>query len=387
MRPRTHIPLHALAALLVLAGLALLWQLRPGLPALPESWTAPMSSADAEEILFWVLWLVLAALLLLIARRLVNEIALTIKQRRERERAAFAERMLSKPMSPPPTASRYPIYADRYTMVLPPRANHDDEYAPERPALADRATPDATRTATPEESKPALALSISVLGPLRIDGLKRPLKRAPTREIIAYLALRPPGATRDELIEALWPDQDPQHSLPRLYQSVTDARKALGDAWIREGERYQLDRTKIHIDLDELNRLLATNDSADEQHALETALSLWRGAPLAGSDYPWAEGPIHRLHATLLDLLGRVGAARLTNGDPQGALQAAEQAITLDNLHEPSWRLALQAEHALGFRSSVTKRYDALAHLLDEQLGLQPSHETKMTYRQLLGQS
>jgi hypothetical protein len=49
--------------------------------------------------------------------------------------------------------------------------------------------------------------------------------------------------------------------------------------------------------------------------------------------------------------------------------------------------VALQADHALGLRSSVTKRYDALAHLLDEQLGLQHSHETKMMYRQLLGQA
>jgi hypothetical protein len=73
---------------------------------------------------------------------------------------------------------------------------------------------------------------------------------------------------------------------------------------------------------------------------------VWRGQPLAGSDYPWAEGIIHQLHATLLDLLGRIGTARLQAGDPRGALQAAERAIALDSLHEPSWRLALQADHA-----------------------------------------
>lgn len=41
----------------------------------------------------------------------------------------------------------------------------------------------------------------------------------------------------------------------------------------------------------------------------------------------------------MLGLLERVGHARLERGDARGALQLAEQAITLDGLHEPSWRL------------------------------------------------
>jgi DNA-binding SARP family transcriptional activator len=65
----------------------------------------------------------------------------------------------------------------------------------------------------------------------------------------------------------------------------------------------------------------------------------------------------------------------------------SEQAIGLDQFHEASWRLALPAGHALGLRESITKRYDDLAHALDEQLGLQPTRETRVMYRQLLGQA
>lgn len=54
---------------------------------------------------------------------------------------------------------------------------------------------------------------------------------------------------------------------------------------------------------------------------------------------------------------------------------------------EAAHRLALQAEHALGLRESITRRYDDLAHALDEQLGLQLTRETRLMYRQLLGQS
>lgn len=385
MRRSSRIPLNALAVLLTLAALAVLWQLRPGLPALPKSWTATMSGVEAEEALFWLLWLALAVVLLLIARALLNEIRLAIRQRRENHIAAFAERMKPIPRSPPPP-SLAPVYPDRYVMTLEPRPTLGEEPVLEPPVTAGpEATSDASRAPVEEQAQPEM--SILVLGPLRINGLK-PIKRAATNEMLAFLALHPPGATRDELVEALWPGEDPQRTLPRLYQSVSDARRALGDSVIRDRERYRLDRTRIRIDLDELDRLLAiTGDAKPERQALETALPLWRGQPLAGNDYPWAEGFIHQLHAALLDLLGRIGAARLEADDPRGALQAAERAIALDNLHEPSWRLALQADHALGLYSGVTKRYDALAHLLDEQLGLQPSHDTLMMYRQLLGQN
>jgi DNA-binding SARP family transcriptional activator len=347
-----------------------------------------MSSLQAEELCFWIAWLVLAGLLLWIAHGLVDEVILTRQERRELEVEAFAERVLPKPTPPSPPPTTLPAYPTRYIRRLPPRIEPAVAAAREEPstATAQACAPEPAVATVQCDSEPRVP-SVSVLGPLKIDGLKQSLKRNATREIIAYLALHPEGATRDELLEAIWPGEDPQRTLPRFWQSVTDARKALGHGWVRDGERYELDHTHVHIDLDQLDHLFTTSDPAEEQQALEAALALWHGQPLAGSDYPWAEGDIHRLHATLLELLGRVGAIRLAAGDPRGALQAAEQAIALDHLHEPSWRLALQADQALGLRSSLTKRYEALTHLLDEQLGLQPSHETKMMYRQLLGQT
>jgi hypothetical protein len=46
-----------------------------------------------------------------------------------------------------------------------------------------------------------------------------------------------------------------------------------------------------------------------------------------------------------------------------------------------SWRLALQAEHSLGLRESITRRYAELARSLDEQLGLEPARETRLLCR------
>jgi hypothetical protein len=98
------------------------------------------------------------------------------------------------------------------------------------------------------------------------------------------------------------------------------------------------------------------------------------------------KGELRRLRATRIDLLERLDACDSVAATP-GALQLAEQAIGLHGLHEPSWRLALQAEHALRLRESITRRYAELTRSLDEQLRLEPARETRLIYRQLLGQT
>jgi DNA-binding SARP family transcriptional activator len=366
----------ASAAILALAGLVLLWQFRPGLPHI-SSPGAPFTSELAEQGIVLVIWL----LALYIALSVFIHAAHAVIH--PPRRATILPGVIPNPPPSRPRATAPPTARPKFAITPAPRPYPSNPTASTAPAATPSEAPAATATLTAAEQQPTL--SISLLGPLRIDGTSQPPKRVPTRELIAYLALHPHGASRDELIEALWPAQDPKKTRRRLWDLATDARATLGDALIHEGERYRLDRAKVHIDLDQLDRLL-TNTDADNEPDLEAALALWRGEPLEGSDYAWADGHIHRLRATMLGLLERAGPARLERDDARGALQMAEQAIALDQFHEASWRLALQAEHALGMRESITRRYDELAHALDEQLGLQPTRETRVMYRQLLGQ-
>jgi DNA-binding SARP family transcriptional activator len=357
----------------------MLWQLRPGLPQI-SSITAPLTTAIIQQVLVCIVWLLAAYVALSVFIRAAQATVHSSPSRR----AMVLPGVI--PSSPPPRPrAAAPRTTPRFPLTFAPRPAPTAADAPaSQVALAPPPTaatpPDASATRAPAATQNRPALSISVLGPFRVSGAKRALKRAATRELIAYLALQPRGATRDELIEAIWPAQDPERTRPRFWQSVTDARGALADAWVHNGERYQLDRAKVNIDLDQLEQLLASTDPAhDDPQALETAIGLWRGEPLEGTDYAWADGHIRRLRATLLELLERAGRSRLQSGDARGALEVAEQAITLDQFHEASWRLAL--------RESITRRYDELTRSLDEQLGLEPTRETRLMYRQLLGQN
>jgi DNA-binding SARP family transcriptional activator len=111
--------------------------------------------------------------------------------------------------------------------------------------------------------------------------------RAVALELVAYLALHPHGATRDELLEAMWPDQDPLKTRGRLYQATRDARRLLGENAVqRTREYYFLDRNLVDIDVDCLERAIDAAERAADQTTrlaeLERALALFKGQPLAG---------------------------------------------------------------------------------------------------------
>lgn len=151
-----------------------------------------------------------------------------------------------------------------------------------------------------------------MLGQLELTGTKKKqLRRQSTRELIIYLAIKRRPASRDELLEALWPGDDPRRSTARFYQAVSEARKLLGGAFQRNRDIYKLEH--VRTDIDELEQLRdhAAASNGDEQRALlECALELFRGEPLTGIDALWAEDEQRRLTALRIDLLVHAGRLR-----------------------------------------------------------------------------
>jgi len=388
----------AAGALLALAALAKLSVSRPALPHVP-SLTGPVTATAVQEVALCLAWL----LAVYVAFAVLVKATRVVVQGPAWQRDAKLPGVIP---SPPPPRPHTPL-ADRFQPrfpITPALRPHTDASAPAaggqvavavavvgqaripaRPADTQPRTPALLQGGQPARSAPNT--SVLLLGPLRIDGTEHDIRRAPTRELIAYLALHPRGANRDELTDALWPQLDAEAARKRLWQSATDARRALGDAWVRDGERYALDRARLHIDLDQLDHLLACAEADSDPQTLGAALALWRGKPLEGSDFAWADGDIRHLTGTFLGLLERAGRTRLDRSDARGALQMAEQAIALDQFHEASWRLALEAEHVLGLRESITKRYDELTNALDRELGLRPDPETRRVVQRALGQT
>jgi two-component SAPR family response regulator len=155
-----------------------------------------------------------------------------------------------------------------------------------------------------------------------------------------------------------------------------------------EHDRYWLDRSRVRVDIDEFERLLAAADDEEAEQRKELlaeALTLVRDQPLAGAGYPWADGELRRLRALMTSLFERMGYLRLAQGDPATALALAERGIELDRYNEALERLAMNAESKLDLRQAILNRYERLRRRLDE-LGLEPERETRALSHQLLSQ-
>jgi DNA-binding SARP family transcriptional activator len=371
------------AAVLIIA----IWLLSESPPPLPAT-TQFATASGADRLLDFVAWLGC----LLLAIGLLHRIA-----RRNHQRSAEP---------PAPIRHLYPLQRERsrheavggyparaFPLIPRPRSPLPRETAPAvEPGQAEPQPALENRPALPSD-RPQPTARISLLGPLTITGGSKPGRRlrSATRDLLGYLALHPAGAQRDQIIDALWPDQTPEQGRSRLWRGAADARTHLGDEILaRDSDRYQLNRTQISVDLDELEQLRTAIERAEAPERslplLERALGLFSGQPLSGSDFPWAESEQRRLSAIQRELLERAGLARLATGDVAGALANAESGLGHEPYNEKLARLAMEAEGALGLRGAIINRYEQLTELLGQQLGLQPHRETRQLYRDLLGQ-
>jgi DNA-binding SARP family transcriptional activator len=377
-----------LSATALVAALALAWDLRPSLPPLPHSFSAPLPANTISGTLDLATWVVFVLLDLVLVINLMK-LAIRRTQRRSelRLRRAFAAR--EKPTIEEGDWRRHSAPLASPVLLVPTK--HDvgpssDAAGREREVLSE--TPSAQ--ANLQIDRACEDPGVRLLGPFELTGCKKKKpRRQATAELLAYLAIQRRPVSRDELLEALWPGDDPRRSAARFYQAASEVRKLLGDAFVRERDTYTLDRNHLQIDLDELDRLREQAHGTDEEQStvlLERALALFRGEPLTGIDALWVDTEQRRLTSLRLSLLERVGRIRLESGDAAGALEVADEAAALDGSNEHVVQLVIQAEAALGRREAVTERYERLCRDLDERFGLEPSRETKQLYRTLLSQ-
>jgi DNA-binding SARP family transcriptional activator len=379
-----------LAAIPLLLALALAWQIRPPFPPLPHSLRAPFPAGSGTATLHLLAWTVFVLFDLALWLRVLEYGS----RRKPTDTELRLQRALHRPTTPAPARPpdwRAHTAPPTQPVMLLPAATATQERPTTRPhpapALAEH-EPAQSLHAEAVASRPE-RVGLRLLGPLELTGCKktRPRRQA-TRELLAFLALQHGLVSRQELIEALWPGEEPRRSSERFNQAATEARRLLGDAFQRRADNhYQLDRRHLDIDLDQLEQLhQGARDGGQPRALLERALALFRGEPFAGVDALWADAEARRLRALQIELLEQLAELRLQAGEPMGALAVADRAAILDRSNERPIQLAMEAEAALGHRDAIVERYERLCRDLDEQYGLGPSRETKQLYRRLLSQ-
>lgn len=219
-------------------------------------------------------------------------------------------------------------------------------------------------------------LSAHLLGrfAVAIDGVELADERWPSlrsSQLVQLLCLQPrQRLTRDEVIDALWPQLEPEAGAANLRKAAHHARQALGrhdGIVLQAGEVLLWPERPLMVDaLQFEQRAVAALAKGDPAECADTAAT-YKGDLLPGARFePWAEATRERLRERHLQLLRASGQwERLAQSDPED--EAAHRAL-------------MQRELANGNRAAALRWYAHLREALQQGLGVLPDAQTQALY-------
>ncbi|HEX7040241.1 MAG TPA: AAA family ATPase [Trueperaceae bacterium] len=198
--------------------------------------------------------------------------------------------------------------------------------------------------------------------------------------LLAYLALTAGARHRRERLAALlWPDASDESARQNLRNALWALRKALGE------EHFLADKISVGLDpgsgylLDAAE--LARGGGVAE---LEAAVAAYGGELLPGFYEEWVLLERERLRAEFDARMERLVELLLAEGRAHDALRWAERWVAQGQAPEPAYRSLMLARHALGDQAGVANAYRRCVKALEEELGVEPSPETRSLYERLL---
>jgi DNA-binding SARP family transcriptional activator len=137
--------------------------------------------------------------------------------------------------------------------------------------------------------------------------------------------------------------------------------------------------------IDRARRAVAEADADKALAAFEQIASTYRGDLLPGDIYDdWFDSLRTHYRTKFIDSMQQAATFMLARGDSLNALAFARRAIQADQLREDLYQVQMRCQIQACQRSSAIDTYLACAHQLSEELGLDPSAETRALYDQIL---
>jgi DNA-binding SARP family transcriptional activator len=270
----------------------------------------------------------------------------------------------------------------------------------ERPdAVGERG--DGGRQATAEPpTVPLPVLEVTSLGRFRIvrDGqLLPPCRSTKAVAILRFLLTRPDrAASKEELMELLWPDSAPRDAAHSMHVAISGLRRHIDPAatglLLYEAGQYLINpRAFVVDDCERFRWLSADGDAAwragdlpAAQRAYVEALACYRDDyAVHEQDLAWSVPERERLLARYLAVLDHLGVVYIAQGLFEPALECYDRVLTRDAYREDAHSQVMRCFARLGRRSEALRQYERCAAILAAELGVEPLPETRALYQTL----
>jgi DNA-binding SARP family transcriptional activator len=243
-----------------------------------------------------------------------------------------------------------------------------------------------------------LPIRIHLRGELRLEvGESRVENRLPGRlgrALLAYLVLRRNRpATRDELVNALWPETTPRDPAATLSTLLSSLRRALGPELLTRRSELQLQLpADAEVDVDQAASSFAKARAALESDpelassCAQAVLDIYERPLVPSFDAPWIEDHRREQEEERLQALELLAEASLRLGGAGlvRAQLAARQLVELAPFRESGHALLMRAHAARGNHAEALQAFDRVRVLLREELGSTPSAEVRELHQRLL---
>jgi DNA-binding SARP family transcriptional activator len=204
----------------------------------------------------------------------------------------------------------------------------------------------------------------------------------PAQSLLAYLILSAGKAhRREKLAGLLWPEANEENARSNLRHALWRLRKAIGSEYLiadkisiafNEESDYWLDAANLVAGNEELSEIL-----------LQTVAS-YGGELLPGFYDDWVVLERERLRALFEQNLQSLLDRFVEDGRWTDILEWGERWIALGQVPEPAYRALMIAHSGLGDAARMAATYKRCIKALDEELGVEPSDETKALYEWLV---
>ena len=206
-----------------------------------------------------------------------------------------------------------------------------------------------------------------------------------TRALLAILAMASPKPVlRQQLAGLLWSRRQQEQARGSLRQSVHELQDTLGPAWshVLITDRHYLSLRGAVLEIDALSLAQPGVLSAELLDRFQDVLL----EDLNGLDPAfdrWLEDERGRFQR-----IGRtIGESLLAKcEDPVAAIDAAEQLLSIDRMHEGAWRAIMRGHADRGDAGAAKACYDRCRGVLAEQANRRPSPETDDLIERIRGQ-
>jgi DNA-binding SARP family transcriptional activator len=261
-----------------------------------------------------------------------------------------------------------------------------------------------TGTPVTGAARPGEPVVARIFGPLEVAVGKRRLGARdfggikPRKIFEILLAHRGRPVAKEALAEALWTGGLPRNVAATLETYVSVLRRHLDpggrlghELIVTEHEAYRLDARLVRTDLDEFDALLARAADADTDSGarlyLERALAVADGTLFEGEPYAsWAEEARDLVRDRRCKARLQAAESAMAEGDLDASLAHALVAIEHDEYDERGYRMAMVALYGLGRQKEGLELFHCCRSKLDDELGIEPTHETKALFTSILRQ-